>query len=147
MRRIFAAFMAVFIGFVFIGYTAAQTAPLRGPNVVESKTVPSLGIQPTPKAERKRLTGTVVAVDTASKTLVVKNWRGQTTFDAAGAKLARRASLEDIVPGDRIVVSYAEEDGRKTAKTLVATPVRFEEDNKTEVLKGTKLLKDESGKR
>jgi len=129
LSRVFVVFMAVLIVFVFFTNALTQTAPPSGP-----------------KIERK-LSGTVVAVDAASKMLVVKNWRGQTTFNTDGAKLVRRVNLEDIRSGDRITVSYAEEDGRKTAKVLIATPAKPEVENKTEALKGPKLFKDESGKK
>ncbi len=130
MRRPCVTFIIVFISLVFVTNALAQTAPAMGP-----------------KAERKRVFGTVVAVDTASKTLVVKDWRGETTFDTDGAKLVRGANLEDIRPGDRVVLSYAEEGGRKTAKIVIATPATPQQENKAEALKGPRLLNDESVKK
>jgi hypothetical protein len=100
-----------------------------------------------PKAEKKRLSGTVVAVNVESRTLVVKNWRGETTFDVAAAKLVRSVSLEDIRPGDRVVMSYTEEDGQKTAKALIATPAKREGGNKTETSEETKPLAEGTHKR
>jgi hypothetical protein len=112
-------FIIVFISLMFVTNALAQTAPAMGP-----------------KAERKRVSGTVVAIDTASKTLVVEDWRGETTFDTDGAKLVRGANLEDIRPGDRVVMSYAEEGGRKTAKIVIATPPHLNKENKVEALRG-----------
>ncbi len=109
--------------------------------------MPSLETQTKPKALKRRFSGTVAAVDAVSKTVVVKNWRGETTFDAAGAKLARRANVEDIRPGDRVVMSYAEEGGRKTAKVVIVVPAKPRDENKTEALKKPRPFRDESGRK
>jgi len=100
-----------------------------------------------PKAEKKRLSGTVVAVDVESRTIVVKNWRGETTFDIAGAKLVRNVNLEDIRSGDRVVMSYTEEGGRKAAKAVIAIPAKPEEENKTKASEETKPSTEEPRKK
>jgi hypothetical protein len=47
----------------------------RGLDAAESKPAP--GSETKPKADIKRFSGTVVSIDSISKTLVVKNWRGK----------------------------------------------------------------------
>jgi hypothetical protein len=130
VRRLFLVFIAVFISVGGATNTLAQKTPSRPLNAGEPKKVLLSETQTKPKAEKKRLSGTVVAVDVESKTLVVKNWRGETTFDVAGAKLVRSSNLEDVRLGDRVVMSYTEEDGRKTAKALIATPAKPEEEKR-----------------
>jgi len=145
LRRLFFAFIVlIFIGFVGVTISLAQKTPPRGRNAGISKRVPSSVTQAKSGVESKRFAGTVVAVDVESKTLVVKNWRGDTTFDVAGAKLVRSTDLEDIRPGDRVVMSYTEEDGEKTAKALIATPAKSEEESKTEGSKESKPLAEET---
>ena len=147
LRRFFLIFIVIFIGFACVTNTVAQKTPPRARNAGISKKVPSSEAQAKPRVERKRLSGTVVSVNIESKTLVVKNWRGETTFDVAGAKLVRSTDLEDIRSGDRVVMSYAEEGGRNTAKALIATPAKREGENKTETSKETKPLTEEPRKK
>ena len=96
----------------------------RGLDAAESKPAP--GSETKPKADIKRFSGTVVSIDSISKTLVVKNWRGKTTFDTDGLKTAHRANSEGVNPGDRVRISYIDKNGKKAAKALVVTSARSE---------------------
>jgi hypothetical protein len=87
----------------------------RGLNAAESKPAP--GSQTKSRAETKRLSGTVVSIDSVTKTLVIKSWRGETAFDTDGLK----TGLKNVKPGDRVRISYIEKNGKKAAKALVVT--------------------------
>jgi uncharacterized protein YxeA len=74
------------------------------------------------KAEKKaptkvhQVTGEVVAVDAAAKTLTVKAKKGEVALsveDKAAAKLA------DVKVGDKVAVKYKEMDGKKVAISIV----------------------------
>jgi hypothetical protein len=137
LRQLFLALIVIFIGIAGVTNTAAQKTPSRQLNAGETTKVLLSENRTKPKVEKKRLSGTVVAVDVESRTLVVRNWRGETTFDVAAAKLVRSVNLEDIRPGDRVVMSYAEEGGKKAAKAVIATPAKPKEENGTEASKET----------
>jgi hypothetical protein len=63
------------------------------------------------------VTGEVVAVDAAAKTLTVKGKKGDVALsveEKAAAKLA------DIKMGDKVTVKYKEADGKNVATSVVA---------------------------
>jgi hypothetical protein len=138
------SFVTLVLVFACLVHTTSfsQTAPLKMPDTGELKK-----IQAGLKVETKRFSGRVVSINPVSQTLVVKSWRGEATFDAASAKIARHVNLEDLRPGDRILVNYIEEAGRKTAKVLVATSAGSEEKNKSESSKTTKPLMEAHDKK
>jgi hypothetical protein len=135
LKQLFLAFLVVLIGAMGVTNTFAQKPPSGYLDARKQEKVVSSETRTKSKEEKKRLSGTVVAVDVESRTLIVKNWRGETTFDVAAAKLVRSVNLEDIRPGDRVVMSYAEEGSRKAAKAVIATPAKPKEENKTDVSK------------
>jgi hypothetical protein len=132
LKSLFVPFLVVFLSATGVTNTFAQKAPSGHFDAGKQEKVLLSETRTKPKAEKKRLSGTVVAVDVESRTLIVRNWRGETTFDVAGAKLVRSVNLEDIRPGDRVVMSYAEEGGRKAAKAVIATPAKPKEENGAE---------------
>ncbi len=67
-------------------------------------------------AKMKQVTGEVVAVDAAAKTLTVKGKKGDvalTVEEKAASKLA------DVKVGDKVTVKYKETDGKNVATSVV----------------------------
>jgi len=74
-------------------------------------------------SEGKRFIGTVVATDRAAKTIVARNWRGEAVFDTATARFAGHGSLEDVELGERVLIRYVEEGGKKIVRSNSTSPV------------------------
>ena len=84
-----------------------------------------------PHVEGKRFIGTVVIADNIKKTLVVKAWWRELTFDVATARFADNESLKDIEPGEKVLIRYVVEGGSKVAKSVVRATTKYENDRKT----------------
>ena len=67
------------------------------------------------KPKGKSWVGEVVSVDTAAKTVVAKNKKGEMTFDVSAAKFAKNVKFEDLKAGDKIAVKYETKDGKNMA--------------------------------
>ena len=63
-------------------------------------------------------TGEVVSVDSAAKTVVAKDKKGEMTFDVSGAKFAKNVKLDGLNAGDKISVKYEEKDGKNMATSV-----------------------------
>ena len=68
--------------------------------------------------------GTVVSVDTAAKTVVAKNKKGEMTFNVSAAKFAKNVAFEDLKAGDRIAVKYKVKDGENMATRVAMAPAK-----------------------
>ena len=84
-----------------------------------------------PKPAGRHFIGIVVAVDIGAKTLIARNWRGQVVFDTARARFARPQGLEEIEPGERVVVRYVDEAGRKVARTVATAASKAGQDHRS----------------
>ncbi|HVN96445.1 MAG TPA: hypothetical protein VMT62_08450 [Syntrophorhabdaceae bacterium] len=122
MRKRIMAFGIMLIGLACIGNTFAQTLPPMDVNREQQGDPLWTQGNANQKPETKRFSGKVVAVDASSQTIVLRNSRGEETFNTGHAKLVRHVELQDIKPGDRALVSYVEKEGKKTAEVVVATP-------------------------
>jgi osmotically-inducible protein OsmY len=69
-------------------------------------------------------TGEVVSVDSAAKTVVAKDKKGEMTFDVSAAKFAKNVKLEGLNAGDKITVKYEEKDGKNVATSVAMVPVK-----------------------
>jgi hypothetical protein len=135
----------VVVGICWLVYTTRSLSQAVPPGAEKTKEIQPLQNQGRSKVENKRLSGTVVSIDSVTKTLVIKNWRGETIFDIDGLKTAHRADSEDVKPGDRVRISYIEKNGKKTARAIIVTAARSEGGGKTE-LPAVKRLKQGPGK-
>lgn len=97
-------------------YAQVSPAGQSGSETVKDRSAPN---QPKPAQEGRRFVGTIAAVDVPARALVVKSWRGETLFDVSAARFARGAKLEDLKPGERVLVRYIEEEGKKVAKAVI----------------------------
>ncbi|MCL4476076.1 MAG: hypothetical protein M1508_07615 [Nitrospirae bacterium] len=81
-------------------------------------------------AKVKQVTGEVVAVDAAAKTLTVKGKKGEvalTVEEKAAAKLA------DVKMGDKVTVKYKEVDGKNVATSVAAKKAAAKKTEKKEM--------------
>ncbi len=79
---------------------------------VPSKAVSS-GAAAAGEAKAKVFKGEVVSVDAAAKTLVVKDKKGEKTFDYSNVK-----KMADLKAGDKVSLQYAEKDGKLWAANV-----------------------------
>jgi osmotically-inducible protein OsmY len=75
--------------------------------------------------------GKVVSTDTAAKTVVAKNKKGEMTFDVSAAKFAKNVAFEDLKAGDKIAVKYKVKDGKNMATSVAMAPAKKEKAEKT----------------
>ena len=59
--------------------------------------------------------GSVVSVDATTKMLVVKGDKKDMSFGVAGAKWDGYKAMDEVKPGDKVVVKYMEKEGKMTA--------------------------------
>jgi hypothetical protein len=112
MKNVFALTMATVFGlFLVTGALAGQTQAERS----------YLG---------KPYIGTVVTVDSSTNTLVVKNWKGETSFDTSNARFVGRSGLKELDPGKRVLIRYSEADGKMVAMTVIEAAFRHESTKK-----------------
>ena len=118
MKKIYILIGTCVIGLVLVTGAQAQTGPAKqsGSETVKDRSAPNPA---KPAQEGRRFVGTIASVDLPTRALVVKNWRGETIFDASTARFARGAGFEDLKPGERVLVRYVEEEGRKVAKAVI----------------------------
>jgi osmotically-inducible protein OsmY len=74
--------------------------------------------------------GKVVSVDTAAKTVVAKDKKGEMTFDVSAAKFAKNVAFEDLKAGDKIAVKYKVKDGKNMATSVAMAPAKKEKAEK-----------------
>jgi hyperosmotically inducible protein len=108
MKKVLMIVMALIIGVAFVTTVMAQDKP-----------------------KGKSWVGKVVSVDTAGKTVVAKNKKGEMTFDVSAAKFAKDVAFEDLKAGDKIVVKYKVKDGENMATSVAMAPAKKEKAEKT----------------
>lgn len=132
MRKVLMIALAVLIGAAFVSTTFAQQTPApekaapaaekatktekTGPQ--EKATAPEKAgkIEKSGKAKDKgTFAGEVTNVNTAEKTISVKDKRGEVTIDVAEAKYAKNMKMEDIKVGDQVVVKFETKGGKMAA--------------------------------
>lgn len=100
-------------------------------------------------AKMKQVTGEVTAFDAKAMTLTVKGKKGDVALmadDKTTVKMGKeKKALADVKMGDKIMVKYAEMDGKNTVKTIVVSPTRAEKkEMKKEMKKETKAAPKET---
>ncbi len=74
--------------------------------------------------ETRRFIGTVVSLDMQGQTLIARTRKGETAFDTSVARFPGSMTPGDLKPGEKVLVRYVEEDGRKVAKAILTTRVK-----------------------
>jgi hypothetical protein len=129
MKKIFMIALAILISVAFVTTVFAQ-APKDAPKPAAAADKPAVdkpakaekAAKPA-KAKAKAFTGEVVNADAAA--FVAKDKKGEMTFDVSGVKGYK---AEDDKAGDKVVVKYAEKDGKKMASAIkkVKAPAKKE---------------------
>ncbi|HET6515711.1 MAG TPA: hypothetical protein VFG09_11175 [Thermodesulfovibrionales bacterium] len=125
MKKVIAIIVSVLfvLSVVGLAFAAEQAAPAPAAPMEKKEMAPAKAEKKAP-AKVKQVTGEVLAVDAAAKTLTVKGKKAEVALsveDKAAAKLA------DIKVGDKVTVKYKEMDGKN-----VATHVTKKAEKKTE---------------
>ena len=106
--------LAILISVAFVTTVLAQDkkapAPTDKPAAATDKPVKEKAVEKAKKAGMKKFEGEFVSKDDAAKTIVVKG-ETEMTFDVAKAKMGKK-----VAAGDKVVVVYAEKDGKNVAK-------------------------------
>lgn len=123
MKKVFMVALAVLISVAFVTTVFAQAKPEAKPADKPAAAAPEKAPAPEKKADKpekkvaakaKSFKGEFVSMDAAAKTIVAKNDKGEMTFDVAGVK-----KMAEFKAGDKIMVAYAEKDGKMVAKNVV----------------------------
>ena len=122
------------VGLILAAGVHAQAGPAAQPGSETAKERPAPA-QPKPAQEGRRFVGTIAAVDLPAKALVVKSSRGETVFDVSSARFARGAKFEDLKPGERVLVRYVDEEGRKVAKAVITAQSKAVKDANAGIVK------------
>jgi len=110
MKKALMIALALMISVAFVTTVMAQPTPDAKPAAAPEKApAPAKAV----KAKAQIFKGEFVSMDAAAKTMVAKNDKGDMTFDVAGVK-----KMPDLKAGDKIVVKYAEKDGKNVAKMV-----------------------------
>jgi hypothetical protein len=136
MKKICMLICTCVIGLALVMGAQAQTGPAgqSGSETVKDRSAPNPA---KPAQEGRRFVGTIASVNLPTRVLVVKNWRGETMFDASNARFARGAGLEELKPGERVLVRYVEEEGRKVAKAVITAQSKVGADANAGAIKET----------
>src|SRR5437899_12682445 len=115
--------------FLVLPFVATVLLAMVGPSVAQAKpgTMPEAAATLTKPARVRQLVGSIVSVDTQSKTVVVQRTaKGKSQEYTFAADKDAAAALAQLKPGERVRVSYIEENGRMTAEKTPtsATPRR-----------------------
>jgi cytochrome bd-type quinol oxidase subunit 1 len=99
----------------------AKAAPAKPAVAPEKPAVPEKAApapekaKPKPKAKIPGFVGIVANVDTAAKTIVVKDKEKVVTFDVSNPKFKGYKNLNEVKVGDKVAVAYTK-DGTKVTK-------------------------------
>jgi len=120
MKKALMIVLALLISVAFVTTVFAQAKPAEKPAATEK---PAAKVEKPAKAEKaekvekkaesKTFTGKVVSADATA--LVAKDKKGEMTFDVSGVKGYK---AEDYNAGDKVVVKYAEKDGKMMASAI-----------------------------
>jgi hypothetical protein len=119
MKRGLLVLLVLLISAAFVTAVFAQTPAKPAPATEKAPaTVEKKAEQKEAKPAVTKITGEVVAVDAAAKTLGVKGPKGEVKFNVASAKWTGYKAMDEIKAGDKVSVKYVEKDGKMVA-TLV----------------------------
>jgi Cu/Ag efflux protein CusF len=133
MKKIIALLVAVLFVLSVSSISFAYPQAEKGmPKAEEKKAEPEKSEK---KAKVKQITGEVAAVDTAAKTITVKGKKAEVVISADEKMLA------DIKVGDKVVVKYAEQDGKNIAKSIKKSAAKAEKKAEEKAPKAEKEMK------
>ncbi len=137
MKKVLMIVLAILISVAFVTTVFAQ-APKEAPKPAAADK-PAAKVEKPAKAEKaekpakakaKTFTGEVVKADAAA--FVAKDKKGEMTFDVSGVKGYK---ADDYKAGDKVVVKYAEKDGKMMASAIKKAAAKKEKKEKKEAKK------------
>ena len=145
MKKVLMIALAVLIGVAFVTTAFAQdkkvekpAAKVEAPAAKVEKPAAKVETKAAPKPKTHQYTGEVTAIDMAAKTLSVKGKKDDKVFDIANVKMKSEPKA-----GDKVVVTYTEQDGKNIAKTVKITKAAKKDAPKKEEVKKDAVKKDE----
>jgi len=111
MKKIIMVVLAALISVAFVTTVFAGAKPADKPVAAASEKSPAPEKKAAPKS--KTFKGEFVSMDAAARTIVVKDEKGEMTFDIAGVK-----KVAEFKAGDKVMVAYTEKDGKMVAKAV-----------------------------
>jgi Cu/Ag efflux protein CusF len=127
MKKVLLVVLAVLISVAFVttvfaqaskavssgGAASGQPQPAPGPGAKDTGAPSAVKAGPAVSAgaaKAQMFKGTVVSMDAAAKTIVVKDKKGEKTFDVSMAK-----DMPQLKAGDQVSFNYVEKDGKMMA--------------------------------
>jgi len=108
--------------FLVLPFVATVLLAMVGPSFAQAKprTKPEESATVTKPAHVRQLVGSIVSVDAQAKTVVVvqRTAKGKSQEYTFAADKDAAAALAQLKPGERVRVSYIEENGRMTAEKI-----------------------------
>ncbi len=111
MKKVLSVIMATVMAFAFATVSFAAEKPAEAPKAEATKAA---------KTKVRHVTGEVVSVDAAAKTLTVKGRKGDVVISADDKMLA------EVQTGERVTVKYSEKDGKNVAKKIKKAAAKTE---------------------
>ena len=137
MKKVIAIIVSVLFVLSVAGLSFAAEEKKPAAPMMEKKEAPAKMEEKKPMEEKKapakvhQVTGDVAAVDAAAKTLTVKGKKGDVALmadDKTAVMVGKeKKALADVKVGDKVMVKYAEKEGKNIAKNIVVKPAKMEE--------------------
>jgi hypothetical protein len=134
MKRVLMLVLAFLISVAFVTAAYAQAKHEAKPADKPAAAVPEKAPAPEKKAEKieaakpadkkeamKTFKGNFVSMDTAAKTIVVKDAKGEMTFDISGVK-----KMAEFKAGEKVMVGFTNRDTKMVAKIVVKQAAKKE---------------------
>jgi hypothetical protein len=119
MKKALMIALALLISVAFVTTVFAQAKPAVPATPAAPATVTEKPAKVEKAAKAKAFTGQVVNAEATA--LVAKDKKGEMTFDVSGVKGYK---AEDYKAGDKVVVKYAEKDGKNVASAVKKAPAK-----------------------
>jgi hypothetical protein len=119
MKKVLMITLMLLISVAFVTTVFAQAKPAEKPAAAAPAPAPEKPAkaekaEKPAKAKMMTFKGEVVKFDEAAKALVVKDAKGEATFEVGGVK-----KMPAVKAGDMVMVKFAEKDGKKMASSVV----------------------------
>jgi len=119
MKKIIALIVAVLFVFAVASVSFAAEEKKAAPAPAKKEAAPEKNKEEKKAAAKvMSVSGEVVAVDAAAKTITVKGKKGDVVISVDDKTLA------DVKAGDKVKATYTSADGKNTAKKVAVTPAK-----------------------
>jgi len=123
MKKVIAIIVSVLFVLAVAGLSFAADQKAAAPAQTETAPAP----EKKAPAKIKQVTGEVAAVDAAAKTLTVKAKKAEVMLSTDDkTKFGKGKTLADVKVGEKVMVKYAEMDGKNVAKSVTVKAAKTE---------------------